>query len=84
MWKVGEIIEFEKVTGLRFADIGDENAANDLPFAAAAAFVWLAERRENPNLTYEDVLQYDVSDLDDKVGLVRKLSEASNPTKGEG
>ena len=68
-WKLAERIAFEKVAGMTceralslFAAVAegdgvDEEKALDVPAAVHAAFVWIAARRIEPGLTFEQATE---------------------------
>lgn len=54
-----DLIEFEDLTGLPFMDLNKDH----IPLKAAAAIVFLYERKTDAGVTYEGVLDADLDDL---------------------
>lgn len=55
-----EVDDLERVTGQRIQQIAQELTTGNASIRAIAAMVWLVERKTNPELTFEEVLDYDL------------------------
>ena len=84
-WKLGERMAFEKATGMTceravtlFAKAGeDEEAALDVPASVQAGFVWIAARRQKPEMTFDQAA--DCFDGQDFIDAIPEVDEADVP-----
>lgn len=68
----GEAKAIEKVTGRPFSTMSDENQ----PIDVMQAFVWISMRRSNPDITFDDLDDLDMSVL---AGLQEQQGEQEEP-----
>jgi hypothetical protein len=61
--RLREVIAFEKQTGVRFMDVLPALEKGEASMEVQLALVWILRRREEPELTFEDVLDMSVDDL---------------------
>lgn len=83
-----ESIEFEKTTGVSVGRLLREQARSamkkeeyDVPMDVFAGLIWMSMKRDNPKVTYKQVLEKGWSDLefDDE----DEPQEVEDPTKGK-
>lgn len=62
--EVGEIMDIEEVTGQPFGILEKGFRTGEWSMASVAAFIWIAERRKNPEFTFEDAKKVKFGDVE--------------------
>lgn len=70
-----DFIAFEETTGILATQIDFDN----LPFKAAAGLVWILERKSNPELAFDEVLDYDLDTLNARGDEIREAVFGPGP-----
>jgi hypothetical protein len=81
---LGDTIEFETLIGKSWQEVFavkviDGEQVSEVPMKALAVLIWIFERKENAELTYEDVLARPISDIGVDFG-----ADAPDPTPAAG
>lgn len=59
--KVKDMVDFEKATGLLFANVGSAGTPSGLELQG---LIWITQRRAEPEFTFEDAGEVELSALD--------------------